>query len=153
VSHADVEKLRQHYIAKSDNERWGEAAAVAVLLGFPPVAGDDRFANRVTAAGVEWDDVLADKTWSPAERFLIRTACGIWGGWAEIDIARVAYLSDPFLATWLAMVSAGIEGRVPARAGGSFLIHAPAPEAGAALARWCAGQLGLTVTELPGQGA
>jgi hypothetical protein len=100
---------------------------------------------------VHWDKLLDDRTWSPSERLLIATAAGAWRGRrAEVNIAQVAFLSDDFLGTWLAMISAMTEGRVPARAGGSFIIHVPTAETVAALAAWCNDQ-DLTVTALPGE--
>jgi hypothetical protein len=114
VSRADVAALRQQYVTGTRREPWGEAAAVAVLLGFEPVAADKRFAMHVRRDGVDWDAVLADETWSSGERFLIATAAGAWSGSRTlIDISRVAWLDGRFLRAWLAIIHARINGRVP----------------------------------------
>ena len=114
MSHADIAFLRQDYISRSTRQPWGEAAAVAVLLGFEPIASDDRLARHAGRDGIEWDAVLADKTWSPGERFLIGTAAGAWSGRRTmIDISRVAYLDDAFLTTWMDIIRARTNGRVP----------------------------------------
>jgi hypothetical protein len=114
VTGRDVAALRQHYVSTTRREPWGEAAAVAVLLGFAPVAADKRFYAHAGRDGIDWDAVLADETWSSGERFLIATAAGAWHGRRTlIDISRVAWLDDRFLATWLNIVRARIHGRVP----------------------------------------
>ena len=51
MSQADIAFLRQEYIRQSTAQRWGEAAAVAVLLGFEPIAGDDRLARHASRGG------------------------------------------------------------------------------------------------------
>jgi hypothetical protein len=114
---ASVAALRQEYIRKSGRSRWGEAAAVAVLLGFEPIAADPRFARHVRREGIDWDRLLGVRSWSPAERFLIATAAGLWkGSRTDVDISRVAYLDDDFLATWTAMIQAALHGHVPGEA-------------------------------------
>ena len=114
MTRRDVTALRQHYVNGTRREPWGEAAAVAVLLGFDQVAADKRFYVHVDPDGVDFDAVLADKTWSSGERFLIATAAGAWHGRRTlIDISRVAWLDDTFLTAWLAIIHARINGRVP----------------------------------------
>jgi hypothetical protein len=114
VSRAGVAALRGQYIRETAREPWGEAAAVVVLLGFDPIAHDDRFAEHTSPSGVDWDSVMADKTWSPTERFLIATAAGLWSGRRTMaDISRVTRLDGRFLRTWLEMISAAVDGRVP----------------------------------------
>ena len=114
MTRRDVAALRQNYIHVTQIEPWGEAAAVAVLLGFEQVAADKRFYAHVDPDGVDFDAVLADKTWSSGERFLIATAAGAWHGRRTlIDISRVAWLDDTFLTAWLAIIHARINGRVP----------------------------------------
>lgn len=114
MSQADVAYLRQEYIRQSTGEPWGEAAAVAVLLGFEPVAADKRLARHVARDGVRWDALLADRTWSAGERFLIATAAGLWNGrLTQVGISQVAFLDDAFFTTWLAMIAAACTGRVP----------------------------------------
>jgi hypothetical protein len=131
MSKADVAALRREYILGTAREPWGEAAAVAVLLGFEPVAADKRFAAHARRDGVGWDAVLADETWSSGERFLIATAAGAWNGRRTmVDISRVAWLDDRFLQTWLAIIQARIDGRVPADASSQA-----APGAGAGCSR------------------
>ncbi len=117
MSHADVAALRREYILGTAREPWGEAAAVAMLLGFEPVAADKRFAVHARRGGIDWDAVLADETWSSGERFLIATAAGAWNGRRTlIDISRIAWLDDRFLQAWLGIIHARIDGRVPADA-------------------------------------
>lgn len=117
MSRADVAALRQEYIQVTQIEPWGEAAAVAVLLGFEPIAADKRFADRADRDGIDWDAVLGDETWSSGERFLIATTAGAWSGCRTlIDISRVAWLDNRFLRTWLAIIHARINGHVPADA-------------------------------------
>lgn len=114
MTRRDVAALRQEYLNVTQTEPWGEAAAVAVLLGFDQVAADKRFYAHVDRGGVDWDAVLADETWSVGERFLIATAAGAWHGRRTlIDISRVAWLDDRFLTAWLGIVHARINGRVP----------------------------------------
>lgn len=114
MSRADVAALREQYIRQTSREPWGEAAAVVVLLGFDPIVQDDRFAKHVSPCGVDWDSVMADKTWSPTERFLIATATGLWSGRRTMaDISRVTRLDGRFLRTWLEMISAAVDGRAP----------------------------------------
>ncbi|HEX7164382.1 MAG TPA: hypothetical protein VF223_24455 [Trebonia sp.] len=114
MSQADIAYLRQEYIRQSTVQPWGEAAAVAVLLGFEPIAGDNRLARHADRDGIDWDDVLADKTWSTGERFLIATAAGAWNGRrTQVDISRVAYLDDAFFGTWIDIIFACRHGQVP----------------------------------------
>ena len=109
-----VEALREKLARESSQHRWGEAAAVAVLLGFEPVAGQGRLAVHASSDGIDWEAVLADKTWSPSERFLIGTAAGLWSGRRTmVDISRVAFLDDAFLQAWQDMITAALTGRVP----------------------------------------
>ena len=111
---ADVAALRRECINVTQIEPWGEAAAVAVLLGFEPVAADKRFAAHVDRDGINWDAVLADETWSTGERFLIATAAGLWSGRPHgADVCRSAFLDDDFYEVWLAMVTASRTGKVP----------------------------------------
>ena len=114
MSQAYVAYLRQEYIRQSTGQGWGEAAAVAVLLGFKPIAGDKRLARHADRDGLDWEAILADKTWSPSERFLIATAAGAWSGQRTmIDISRVAYLDDNFFSTWMDIIRACTHGHVP----------------------------------------
>ena len=119
MSRADIAALREQYTRQSSQAHWGEAAAVAVLLGFTPIAGDDRLARHASPDGIAWEAVLADKTWSSTERFLIATAAALWGGRRTMaDISQVTRLDDDFFRTWLDMVNAAMEGHVPGRAQG-----------------------------------
>jgi hypothetical protein len=114
MNQADVAYPRQEYTRQSAGQPWGEAAAVAVLLGFKPVAADKRLARHVGRDGVRWDALLADRTWSSGERFLIQTAAGLWKGRrSQADIGQVAFLDDAFFTVWLAMIAAARTGRVP----------------------------------------
>ena len=114
MAEADVAALRVEYEAACDRERWGEAAAVAVLLGFEPVAGHPRFARYTGPAGINWPEMLRDRTWSEGERFLIATAAGLWTGRpCGADVCRVPFLDDQFYDVWLAMVTASRTGKVP----------------------------------------
>ena len=151
MSYIHVTMLGQQYARASARQGWGEAAAVAVLLGLEPIAADSRFARHVTRDGVNWDDVLADQSWSAAERFMIATAAGIWRGRGNsVDIAQAGYLDDRFLGPWLAMISAMLLGRVPVGPGAPAVLHVPAAEAVAALASWCADH-GLTFAAQRGE--
>jgi hypothetical protein len=110
---ASVAALRCKYIQATSKDRWGEAAAVAVLLGFEPIAADPRFARHVTRDGIDWDALLAE-SWSPTEQLLIGTAAGIWSGSRTlVDISRVTRLGDEFFGTWTAMIAAMDTGHVP----------------------------------------
>lgn len=115
MSQADVAYLRQEYARQSAGQPWGEAAAVAVLLGFEPVAADERLARHVSRDGVRWDALLADRTWSSGERFLIATGAGLWNGRRrdQVGIAQIVFLDDTFFTAWLAMIAAACTGRVP----------------------------------------
>ena len=116
MSQADIAYLRQEYIRQSTGQPWGEAAAVAVLLGFEPIASDNRLARHASRDGIEWDAVLADKTWSTGERFLIATAAGAWTGRrTQVDISRVAFLDDTLFGTWIDIVFACRHGQVQNR--------------------------------------
>jgi hypothetical protein len=118
VSRANVAALRREYVNATTREPWGEAAAVAVLLGFEPIAADKRFTAHADRDGIDWDAVLEDRTWSSGERFLIATTAGAWSGCRTlIDISRVAWLDNRFLRTWLAIIDARVNGHVPAGAG------------------------------------
>lgn len=113
MSRDDVAEYRRYYLQRTAAQPWGEAAAVAVLLGFGPIADDNRFAAHVDREGVDWDAVLADKSWTASEHFLIATAASAWHGRRTlIDISRVAWLDDDFLQAWLAIVHARIDGYV-----------------------------------------
>ena len=110
---ASVAALRRKYVQATSKDRWGEAAAVAVLLGFEPIAADPRFGRHVTRDGISWDALLAE-SWSPAEQLLIGTAAGIWSGSRTlVDISRVTRLGDEFFAAWTAMITAMDTGHVP----------------------------------------
>jgi hypothetical protein len=68
----------------------------------------------VDRSGVNWDAVLADRSWSTGERFLLATAGALWNGRnVKADVAQVAYLDDTFFTVWLAMIAAARTGRVP----------------------------------------
>lgn len=116
MSRADVTTLREKHIREISQEPWGEAAAVAVLLGFERITGDNRFEAHVDQTGVHWDEVLADGTWSPSERFLIASAAALWNGRnGQVDLSRVSWLDDRFWRVWHDMVIAARTGRIPAR--------------------------------------
>jgi hypothetical protein len=110
---ANVAALRRKYLEASARDRWGEAAAVAVLLGFEPIAADPRFARHVARDGINWDALLAE-SWSSTEQLLIGTAAGIWSGSRTmVDISRVTRLGDEFFGAWTAMITAMDTGHVP----------------------------------------
>ena len=114
MAEADVAALRADLIRQCTASRWGEAAAVAVLLGFGPVTGHPRFARYVDRGGVDWAAALRDRTWSEGERFLIGTAAALWTGRPSgADVRAVPFLSDEFYEAWLAMVTASRTGKVP----------------------------------------
>lgn len=124
-----VEALREQLARESSRNQWGEAAAVAVLLGFEPVAGQERLAANASRDGIDWEAVLADETWSPSERILIATAAGLWSGRRTmIDISRVPFLDDTFLQTWQDMITAALTGHVPGDAADT--VTAVPPESG-----------------------
>lgn len=109
-----IATLREDLTRSLTGGPWGEAAAVAVLLGFEPVAGHPRFSRYVGPAGVNWPEALRDRTWSEGERFLIATAAGLWTGRpCGADVCRVPFLDDGFYVIWLAMVTAARTGKVP----------------------------------------
>jgi hypothetical protein len=113
MADAGVTALRDDLARQCSASRWGEAAAVVVLLSFEPVAGDRRFARHAAKTGIDWTAVLKDKGWSPSERFLIATAAGLWTGRAHgADVYRVPFLGDGYYAVWLAMVTASRTGKV-----------------------------------------
>src|SRR5580704_3765458 len=116
MANADVAALRAKYVAACAVEPWGEAAAVAVLLGFGPIAGRREFARHVPRGGaVHWDKVLAEPAWWPEAKFLIATAAGLWTGQPHgADVCRVPSLDDSEAAVWQAMVTARLTGKVPA---------------------------------------
>jgi hypothetical protein len=115
-----VETLREQLTRESSRNRWGEAAAVAVLLGFRPVAADERLVRHAARDGIDWDAVLADRSWSPSERFLIATAAGLWSGRRTMaDISRVPFLDDAFLRAWQDMITAALTGHVPGGTAGT----------------------------------
>jgi hypothetical protein len=114
MADADVAALRDDLARQCAASRWGEAAAVAVLLGFEPIARHPRFARYAGPAGINWPEALRDRAWSDGERFLIATAAGLWGGRpCGADVSRVPFLSDDFYEAWLAMVTASRTGKVP----------------------------------------
>ena len=65
MADADVAALRAKYMTACAIEPWGEAAAVAVLLAFEPIASRREFARHVTRSGVHWDPVLAEPAGRP----------------------------------------------------------------------------------------
>jgi hypothetical protein len=114
MSDADVAALRDLLTLQCSANPWGEAAAVAVLLGFEPIAAHPRFARYAGPAGINWPEAVRDRTWSEGERFLIATAAALWTGRAcGADVCRVPFLSDDFYEAWLAMVTASRTGEVP----------------------------------------
>jgi len=111
---ADVAALRARYVTACGLEPWGEAAAVAVLLGFEPVASRREFARHVGRSGVHWAEARDEPAWSDGERLLIATAAGLWTGRPHgADVCRVTFLDDKFYAVWCAMVTAARTGKVP----------------------------------------
>jgi len=114
VSDADVKALRAKYVTACALEPWGEAAAVAVLLGYGPVASRREFSRHVTGGGVRWDEVLEEAAWSDGEHWLIAAAAGLWTGRSYgADVCRIPYLADEIYEVWLAMVAARVTGKVP----------------------------------------
>lgn len=114
MSDADIAALRAKYVTACTLEPWGEAAAVAILLGYGPVAGRPEFARHVGRDGVHWGKVLAEPAWWPEVRFLIATAAGLWTHVPHgADVCGVASLDDAELAVRQAMVTARLTGKVP----------------------------------------
>jgi hypothetical protein len=114
MTNANVEELRDYLARQCAASRWGEAAAVAVLLGFEPVAGHSRFGRYVDRSGVDWPAMLKDRCWSEHQRFLIATAAGLWTGNPHgADVCKVPFMGDGFYEAWLAMVVASRTGKVP----------------------------------------
>ena len=69
----------------------------------------------------------------------------------KVHIGQVVFLSDDFLAAWLAMVTAAVQGHVPASSGGCVVIfHVPTEAVAAELASWCS-ERDLSFTALPGE--
>lgn len=119
MADADVKALREDLARQCSASRWGEAAAVAVLLGFAPVAAHPRFGRYAGPGGISWAEALRDRAWSEGERFLIASAAGLWTGRpCGADVCRVPFLDDDFYGAWLAMVTASRTGRVPEAGGG-----------------------------------
>lgn len=113
MADADVRALCAKYTTACAVQPWGEAAAVAVLLGFAPIASRREFARHVSRGGVGWDAVLKED-WSDGERFLIATAAGLWGGRPYgADVYFAPLLDDRFYEAWQAMVTARATGKVP----------------------------------------
>ncbi len=109
-----VAEMRDDLTRQCAETRWGEAAAVVVLLGFERVTARDEFARHVTRAGIWWEKIADEACWSAGERFLIQTAAGLWSGRAAgADVSLLRYLSDDFYTVWLAMVTASRTGVVP----------------------------------------
>jgi hypothetical protein len=109
-----VAALRENLARSLQGGPWGEAAAVAVLLDFKPIAGNPRFAQHVSRNGAGWHALTGDLTWSTAERFLIATAAGLWGGQAYgADVYWVRFLPEDFYAVWQAMITASRTGVLP----------------------------------------
>jgi hypothetical protein len=111
VTAAKTAALRARLVRTCERQPWGEGAAVAVLLGFTPVAGVSAFTRHVTQ-DVAWDEVLAGP-WSAGERLLVATAAALWRGTGTADIGQVARLDGRFYAAWQAMIAAARTGRVP----------------------------------------
>lgn len=118
MSFAAVKALRESYIRQCSQEPWGEAAAVAVLLGFERISRDSRFSSRTDRDGVDWDEILADVTWSPTELFLINSAATLWNSRnGKVDLGRLYSLDGTFWQVWLQMILAAHTGRVHDGAG------------------------------------
>jgi hypothetical protein len=112
MSAAAVARLRASYRQACSRTRWGEAAAVAVLLGFTPVGGHRLLSAHVSAEGVNWDAVL-DAPWSSGERFLVESAAALWRGRGTVSLAQAASIDEEFFAAWQAMLTAARSGHVP----------------------------------------
>src|SRR5215831_17980402 len=103
MSAGDVDILAARYRGYGGS---GEHAAVAVLLGYAPIATSVKFTRYVTERGVDWDGVLGE-TWPAAERLLIATAAGLWSGRrTPVDISRAAFLPEQDYQVWQSMLSA-----------------------------------------------
>lgn len=114
MSQADVRNLREMFVRRCATSPWGEAAAVAVLLGFERISCDKRFASRTDREGVDWDEVLADGTWSSTERFLLESAACLWNSRnGKVDLGQIYSLDGNFWKVWHDMVIAVRTGRVP----------------------------------------
>ncbi len=114
MSEGTVQRLRAKYVTACTIKPWGEAAAVAVLLGYGPVAARPEFSRHVTMGGVNWDKALAEAAWWPEAKFLIATAAGLWTGQPYgADVCQAPFLGDDELAVWQAMVTARLTGKVP----------------------------------------
>jgi hypothetical protein len=112
VGRADVAALREAYVRRDAGS--GEHAAVAVFLGYEPVAASGRFHRHVDRGGVDWAGVLGE-SWSSSERFLIASAAALWGArLGETDLSLVAFLDSGQYQLWQAMLTARRTGGVPA---------------------------------------
>lgn len=114
-----VAALREDLARSLTGGPWGEAAAVAVLLDFTPIAGNPKFIQHISRGGVGWTAALTEENWSEGERFLIATAASLWSGRGRAygaDVGQIPFLDDDFYGVWLAMVTASRTGKVPAAA-------------------------------------
>jgi len=110
VSRADIASLAERYGGYAGS---GQHAAVAVLLGYEPVAAAAKFHRHVNGRGVDWDGVLGE-TWPAGERLLVATAAGLWSGRrTTVDISRAGFVDDGQYAVWAAMLAAHRTGQVP----------------------------------------
>ena len=114
MAKADVAAMRVKYVTACAAEPWGEAAAVAVLLAYDPIAARPEFARHVGRSGIAWAQALDEPAWWPEARFLIATAAGLWTGEPYgADVCGILHLDDSELAAWQAMVAARLTGKVP----------------------------------------
>jgi hypothetical protein len=114
VSRADVQRLREDFDRRLARSKWGEAAAVAVLLRFERISLDSRLAACTDQEGINWDWVLNDGTWSTNERFLLETAANLWNSRnGKVDLGQVYSLDGTFWRVWSDMVIAARSGRIP----------------------------------------
>ena len=110
MSRADIASLAERYGGYAGS---GQHAAVAVLLGYEPVAAAAKFCRHVNGRGVDWDGVLGE-TWPAGERLLVATAAGLWSGRrTTVDISRAGFVDDGQYAIWAAMLAAHRTGQVP----------------------------------------
>ncbi|NED96825.1 hypothetical protein G1H11_16070 [Phytoactinopolyspora alkaliphila] len=103
-------KTSRWWLAEHAADGDHEAAAAAIILCDPIFAGDWRLWAHVddNREEIDWDGILADRTWSSGEHLLLELGRNLWSGGHQtaVDLTKLVRLGDRFFSVALSAIEA-----------------------------------------------